>query len=82
MYLSTQDLLDIYMNADIGVDDKVHIKPEYLHKYGIDNPAVKTVNVNGVTIPVSEFTSTEAGKDVAKIAKESEPQPSEKFAKE
>ena len=82
LYLSTQDLLDIYMNADIGVDDKVHIKPEYLHKYGIDNPAVKTVNVNGVTIPVSEFTSTEAGKDVAKIAKESEPQPSEKFAKE
>ena len=72
LYLSTQDLLDIYMNADIGVDDKVHIKPEYLHKYGIDNPDVKTVNVNGVNIPVSEFTSTEAGKDVAALAKKSE----------
>lgn len=72
LFLSTQDLLDIYMNADIGVDDKVHIKPEYLHKYGIDNPEVKTVNVNGVNIPVSEFTSTEAGKDVAKLAKKQE----------
>ena len=84
LFLSTQDLLDIYMNADIGVDDKVHIKPEYLHKYGIDNPEVKTVNVNGVNIPVTEFTSTEAGKDVANLAKKPETAPtdwSEKWAK-
>ena len=75
LFLSTQDLLDIYMNADIGVDDKVHIKPEYLHKYGIDNPEVKTVNVNGVNIPVSEFTGSEAGKEVADLAKKQEPTP-------
>ena len=75
LFLSTQDLLDIYMNADIGVDDKVHIKPEYLHKYGIDNPEVKTVNVNGVNIPVSEFTGSEAGKEVANLAKKQEAAP-------
>lgn len=55
LYLSSDDLIDLYLHSTVGTDERVYLSHALLDKYQISNPDVEFVNVNGVNIPVEKF---------------------------
>ena len=63
LYLTTDDLVDIYLHSSVGADEKVYVPKNYIQKYDLDNDEIKFVNVNGINVPVSQFVTLNSAND-------------------
>ena len=72
LYLSTDDLVDIYSHSSVGEDEKVYIPKVYIDKYDLNNPSIKYVNVNGMNTAVDKFIPFESASEFNAIKQEIE----------
>ena len=63
LYLTTDDLVDVYLHSSVGADEKVYVPKNYIQKFHLDNDEIKFVNVNGINVPVSQFVSLDSAYD-------------------
>ncbi|MBQ5543812.1 MAG: hypothetical protein IIT97_02625, partial [Mycoplasmataceae bacterium] len=63
LYLTTDDLVDLYLHSSVGADEKVYVPKNYIEKYDLNNDAIKFVNVNGINVPVSQFVALNSAND-------------------